>query len=106
MLRVNGCATWRAAPRRDRLKLDRISCSMLAVSSPSALLPNTRGSRNVPSTRYSVNANPPEVAADVWATDESLGYRLTLVDRFTDRFLPNRLRRPISKKARGAISSV
>ena len=39
---------------RAKLKLDRVCCSNVAFTNASALVLNTRGSRNVPTTRYSV----------------------------------------------------
>ena len=40
--------------RREKLKLERVCCSNVAFTNASALVSKTRGSRKVPTTRYSV----------------------------------------------------
>ena len=80
--------------RREKLKLDRRCCSTVALTNASAAVSNTRGSRKVPISAVldRRSSSPAE-------------WKATLEKKFTDRFLPNTLRRPISKKARGAKSN-
>src|SRR5579864_1736137 len=72
-------------------------CSTVALTNASAAVLSRRGSRNDPTTRYSVR-----LELDVESPCSPRLLAATLVNRLTDRFFPRRLRRLISNDARGA----
>jgi len=96
-------ATSARAIRRAKLKLERTACSSDPVRIASAPDPNTRGSRNVPTMRYSLNPYGPWAGAPLRmsAVEGSRARRLTREYRLAERFLPHRFRRP-TRRTRAA----
>ena len=90
--------------RRVKLKLERSCCSSVPVTRKSAFDPSTRGSRNCADHAVLRQVEAARIGDNAAVADDPVefcGCRLALVKRLTDRFLPNRLRRPISNNARG-----